>query len=183
MSEAMRASIALPAIFTPVEKGGTLLVDGGLVNDLPTNIVRDMGADIVIAVDVTSPLLKKESIRTFIDVMDQALSLRMKQTVEANLKFADLVLTPELEGFTPADYTEVLAISAQGEAAAMALKNDLHQLVRNVLSPPSPAEPGSPAKPVIDSITFDNLTHVDASRLTSEVRARTDQPVNVKASS
>jgi NTE family protein len=180
MSEALRASIALPAIFTPVEKDDTLLVDGGLVNDLPTDIVRDMGADIVIAVDVTSPLLKKESIRTFIDVMDQALSLRMKQTVEANLKFADLVLSPKLEGFTPGDYTEVLAISAQGEAAAMALKNDLHELVRNVSRAESSESPVPPDRPVIESITFDNLTHVEASRLKSEVRARADQPVNVK---
>jgi NTE family protein len=180
MSEALRASIALPAIFTPVEKGDRLLVDGGLVNDLPTNVVRDMGADIVIAVDATTPLLKKESIRTFIDVIDQALSLHMKQTVEANLKFADLVLTPELDGFTPADYTKVPDISARGEAVAMTRKDDLHEVVMNVSRAASTQSPVPPEKPVIDSITFDNLTHVQASRLTSEVRARADQPVNVK---
>jgi NTE family protein len=180
MSEALRASIALPAIFTPVEKGDKLLVDGGLVNDLPTNVVRDMGADIVIAVDATTPLLKKESIRTFIDVIDQALSLHMKQTVEANLKLADLVLTPELDGFTPADYTKVLDISVRGEAVAMTRKDDLHEVVMNVSRAASNQSPVPPEKPVIDSITFDNLTHVQASRLTSEVRARADQPVNVK---
>ena len=174
MSEAMRASIALPAIFTPVEKDGTLLVDGGLVNDLPTDIVRDMGADIIIAVDATTPLLKKESIRTFIDVMDQALSLQMKQTVDANLKFADLVLTPELDTFTPADYAKIHTIIARGEASAMARKNDLHQLVRN--APPAAVRNlRPPQKPVIDSIVFDNLKHVDPSQLTSEVRVRVEQ--------
>jgi len=52
MSEALRASIAIPMLFTPVEKDGMLLADGGLLNNLPTNIVRNMGADIVIAVNL-----------------------------------------------------------------------------------------------------------------------------------
>ena len=55
MTEALRASIAVPFLFTPLEKDGMLLVDGGLVNNLPVDVARSLGADIVIAVDATSP--------------------------------------------------------------------------------------------------------------------------------
>ncbi|MEA3374699.1 MAG: patatin-like phospholipase family protein, partial [Chloroflexota bacterium] len=54
VADAVRATIALPGLFTPVERGGQLLVDGGLLNNLPTDVVRRMGADVVIAVDVAS---------------------------------------------------------------------------------------------------------------------------------
>lgn len=92
MTEALRASIALPLIFTPVDKDGMLLVDGGLVDNLPTDIAREMGANIIIAVDVSSPLLKKDEVQTFLNVMDQTIGLMTQRDLESNRKLADLIL-------------------------------------------------------------------------------------------
>ena len=64
--EAVRASISVPGIFTPVKKGGTILVDGGLVNPVPVSVVREMGADFVIAVDLNHDIVAKKGIsKTF----------------------------------------------------------------------------------------------------------------------
>ena len=65
LTEALRASMSIPLLFTPLEKDGMLLADGGLANNLPVDVVKAMGADIVIAVDVTSPLLPVDKVRTF----------------------------------------------------------------------------------------------------------------------
>jgi len=118
MTEALRASIAVPFLFTPVDKDEMLLVDGGLVNNLPTDIARDMGADIVIAVDVTSPLLKKEQIRSVVEVLDQSISLLMMESVEKNRKLADIVLFPDLDGLANTDYQQMAAIMARGTEEA-----------------------------------------------------------------
>ncbi len=147
MTEALRASIAIPMLFTPVEKGDMLLVDGGLVNNLPTDIARSMGADFVIAVDVTSPLLKKDAIRTFIDVMDQSISMIMRQSVDGNSKLADVVIRPELDEFIYSDYTRVREILKRGERGAERRVPDLRGLIGSLaVKAPSPqAEPPAPS--------------------------------------
>ena len=63
LANALRASVSIPTIFSPVEWGDGLLVDGGVVNNLPVNIVKEMGADIVLAVDVSTPALTKGNIK------------------------------------------------------------------------------------------------------------------------
>ena len=107
MTEALRASMAIPLLFTPLEKDGMLLADGGLVNNLPTDVARDLGADIVIAVDATSPLLTKEMIRNFVDVVDQSISLQMEKNVRENRKRASIVLQPRLDEYTYSDYDKI----------------------------------------------------------------------------
>jgi NTE family protein len=97
MTEALRASMAIPMIFAPVEKEDMLLADGGLSDNFPTDVALKMGADFIIAVDVTSPLLKKEEIRSLFDVLDQSVSLAMRQNIEKNLNLADFIIRPDLE--------------------------------------------------------------------------------------
>ncbi len=175
MAEALRASIAIPMMFTPVEKDNMLLVDGGLANNLPADIVREMGAEVVIAVDVTSPLLKKREIHTFFDVMDQSLSIQMKQSLDRNLKFADLVVKPDLDGFTYSSYTHVREISARGERAAHAMQDALQKLVGNTKHEASPARTVEPATPVLDSVTINGLNRLDTSQLQRELKSRANR--------
>ena len=104
MSEALRASMAIPLLFTPLEKDGALLVDGGLVDNLPTDVARDLGATVVIAVDATSPLLRKDEINSFIEVVDQSISLQMERNEQESRKLASIVLQPRLEEFSNTDY-------------------------------------------------------------------------------
>ena len=67
----MRASMGVPAVFSPIEIEGRLLVDGGVTNNLPVDIARDMGADILIVVDITTPMLDREHIGDIITITDQ----------------------------------------------------------------------------------------------------------------
>ena len=71
LADSLRASMSVPGVFAPVKIDGLILVDGGMVNNLPINVVRDMGADIVIAVDISSPLLTEEQLTSVIKVTEQ----------------------------------------------------------------------------------------------------------------
>ena len=183
MAEAMRASIAIPMMFTPVEKDDMLLADGGLANNLPADVVREMGAEVVIAVDVTSSLLKKEEVRTFFDVMEQTLSIQMKQSLDRNLKFADAVLKPELEGFSYSSYAQIREISARGEQAALAKRDELRKLAVDAKQETYPVKSVEPARPMLESVTFVGLTRLDASQLQRELRSRANRrmdPITVR---
>ncbi len=80
LGTAIRASISIPGIFVPVSTGKTLLVDGGIVNNLPVDVALDAGADLVIAVDCATPLRsQKHEFEDFIDVIDQAVSFRIAE--------------------------------------------------------------------------------------------------------
>jgi NTE family protein len=171
MTEAFRASSAIPMIFTPVEKDGTLLVDGGLVDNLPADLAREMGAEVIIAVDTTAPLLEKNQIRSFLDVMDQTMSLTMKASVDRNVRHVDLMLRPDLTGFSYSSYGQIGDIVPRGEKAAEESLHDLRRIVRGRTRPAAP--PAAPtAKPVIDSVKFSGLERVPERQIRGEVHSQ-----------
>ena len=75
LAHALRASLSIPTIFAPVEWGDGLLVDGGVINNLPVDIVKEMGADIILAVDVTDTLESKSNMNNIYDVLNQTISV------------------------------------------------------------------------------------------------------------
>ncbi|MEJ2535325.1 MAG: patatin-like phospholipase family protein [Gammaproteobacteria bacterium] len=75
LANAMRASMAVPGVFDPVSRGDRLLVDGGLSRNLPVDVVRAMGAEVVIAVDVGTPLMGSEDIRNVLSIIEQMSAL------------------------------------------------------------------------------------------------------------
>jgi NTE family protein len=179
MSEALRASISIPLIFTPVSKDGMLLADGGLADNFPTDIVRSMGADIIIAVDVTSPLLTEPEIQTFVNVLDQSLSLLMIQSVERNRSLADLIIKPPLDGYTFGDYGMIRAIEKLGEQEAEKRLGAVKALVSGIPYRAHVPWAPPPRKEIIASISFEGLEHVKASQLRGDIRSRMGQPVSV----
>ena len=86
LAHALRASISVPTIFAPIELNGTLLVDGGVINNLPVDIVKDMGADIVIAIDVTSEPRTVRSLNNMYDIFDQTISVHGYERKNSNIK-------------------------------------------------------------------------------------------------
>jgi len=96
--EAMRATMSLPALFAPVERGKQILVDGGLVNNLPVDIVKRMGADIVIAVALDKPPDAK-AYKSLLGVAGRSISVMITDNERRNIGLADLVLMPDLQGF------------------------------------------------------------------------------------
>ncbi|HEY7471821.1 MAG TPA: patatin-like phospholipase family protein [Gemmatimonadota bacterium] len=122
---AMRASMAIPVVFSPVEIDGRLLVDGGLVDNLPVELARSMGADVVIAVDVSPPLLELAELRSLLGISEQLVNLMSRQALERQAGLADYVLDLELEGVGIFDFRDADSIIARGAAGARSRAADL----------------------------------------------------------
>ncbi len=131
LANVMRASMSVPGAIAPAEFGGMILVDGMLTSNLPVETARAMGADVIIAVNVGTPLLKREELNGILGVAGQMLSILTEQNVQASiasLKPTDILISPELEGFSTADFDRLQKISALGEPAARKLADRLEQL-------------------------------------------------------
>jgi NTE family protein len=125
---AMRASMAIPGAFTPVEIDGRLLVDGGIANNLPVDVARRMGARRIIAIDVGTPPETDLEKLSAIGVLGQTLSVLTEKNVEEQRETVgpgDLLILPELGEVATADFAEIDAAIAAGEAAARRLQDDL----------------------------------------------------------
>jgi NTE family protein len=126
--QALRATMAIPGVFTPAQVGGRLLIDGGVLNNLPTDVARSLGADIVIAVDVETPLQNRESLESLLNVIDQTINIMMLQNLRRSIREADLVLSPDLVGFQSLDFkksTEIIRVGAAAASSRSALLSPL----------------------------------------------------------
>src|SRR5258708_19883140 len=110
----MRSSMSLPAFFTPVRERGGVLVDGGLVNNLPVDVARQMGADIVIAVHLPLPRLDPNSPLSSVAVLQRSASVSIAVNELRTMENADILLKADVERFTMTDYK----LHATIEAAA-----------------------------------------------------------------
>jgi NTE family protein len=131
LATAIRASMSLPAIFTPVELDGRLLVDGGISDNMPIHVAREMGADIVIAVDISAPLLPKEQLDSALSIISQLTGILTKRDQLqqlATLTERDILITPELGDAGAADFENALELVAAGEHAARAQAASLQAL-------------------------------------------------------
>ncbi len=118
LAEAMRSSMSLPAFFTPVRERGRVLVDGGLVNNLPVDVARQMGADIVIAVHLPLPRLDPNSPLSSVAVLQRSASVSIAVNELRSMENADILLKADVERFTMTDYKLYDQIEAEGYKAA-----------------------------------------------------------------
>jgi NTE family protein len=130
LHDAIRASMAIPLVFQPVEMQGRLLVDGGLVNNLPVEVARAMGSEVVIAVDASAKLEKKEQITSLIEIMSQSISLQVRRESERQAALADLVITPDTSEYSFADFPLMKDIIRKGEEAARAALPRIRELMK-----------------------------------------------------
>jgi NTE family protein len=128
---AVRASSAVPGLFQPVRINEHLYVDGGLVSPVPVRFVREMGADLVIAVNISSqPEVQAAS--SSLEVLMQTFTIMGQSLNYFELKTADIVIKPDLPGMKGSDFAgRNLAILA-GERAAMAIMPELKQKIRSM---------------------------------------------------
>jgi NTE family protein len=127
----MRATMSVPGIFTPVEWEGKVLVDGGLVDNMPTDVARQMGADIVIGVHFSLPIPPQKQLQSLTNVLTQAVSVAVSRTESDNLRNADLVLAPSLVGIGGTDYSHVHELVERGYQAAAQKERFLATLALN----------------------------------------------------
>jgi NTE family protein len=127
----IRASLAVPGVFAPVRVNGRLVADGGLVRNLPVDLAHKMGADIVIAVNVGTPLAPEKELGSAIGVAQQMLNILTEQNVQRSLKELgprDILVAPDLAGITFLDFQHHEAAIAAGEKAARAVAERLAAL-------------------------------------------------------
>jgi len=132
LSKAIRSTMSIPTLFDPVEWGDSLLIDGGLLNNVPVDVVRDMGADIVITSNVGRSIRKKDELNTLLEILEQTIFIAEYSREEDNLPLSDLTITPELNKLNAADFRRknVDDIIQEGMRAANAKRHDLEQLAQ-----------------------------------------------------
>ena len=129
--EAMQASASVPGVVQPTELDGQLLVDGGISNNMPVDVVKAMGADIIIAVDISSPLTKKENLTNTIAVLEQLSTMLTNASTnkqKALLTENDIIIRPAIDTLGTTDFSIMPKALALGELAATQLLPQLDKL-------------------------------------------------------
>nr|WP_309491471.1 patatin-like phospholipase family protein [Trinickia mobilis] len=178
LPQAIRASMALPGLFAPADVDGVTLVDGGLVSNLPIETARDMGANVVIAVDIGSPLRPLDALSSPADVMQQTLGILIHQNVarqRAQLTASDVLIEPSLGNLSFTDFANARAAIAAGEAAARAALPSLQHLA---LSPEAyaayrAAHAARPAVPIrVTSVVVESNGEVPPKRILDHLHVK-----------
>ncbi len=103
--QAMRASMAIPAVFTPVRIGEMVLIDGGLRNNYPADVARQMGADIIIGVTVQNDSLRANEITDAMSVFNQIIDINSKNKYDENVALSDIFMKVDVHGYSAASFT------------------------------------------------------------------------------
>ncbi|MGH8142812.1 MAG: patatin-like phospholipase family protein [Steroidobacteraceae bacterium] len=131
LATAMRASMAVPGVFAPVEYHGQILADGGLVDNLPVDVARAMGVDVLIVVDAGYTLQPRKRLMSLPGITNQVLSILLRRNVSrelASLDPHDILITPQLGNYSSYDFADELKIVSAGQSAVRAVQNRLQRL-------------------------------------------------------
>ena len=186
--EAMRASMSIPGIFSPVEARGHLLGDGGLVDNLPIDVVRKMGADIVIAVNIGTPLAPRDQLSSIIGLTGQMINILTEQNVRiqlATLTERDILISPNLGALTAGDFRQAAEFIRLGVAAA---REEAPKLAALALSPEAyaaykaarPAIEDTPP-PRIEFVRIEGTQYANPEVIALRLGVPIGQPLDVKA--
>jgi NTE family protein len=133
LAEAMRCSMSIPGIFRPFETGGRTVVDGGIADNMPVDVARQMGADIVIAVEsrLGNPR-SAESLTSSLAITAQTLNLLIQQNMIAARRDADLVISPDLHEYNMMSYNDAVQIVQRGREGGQAAWPKLEELAEMI---------------------------------------------------
>jgi NTE family protein len=159
---ALRASMSLPGLLAPVPHENLLLVDGGMANNIPVDVARQMGADRLIVVDIGTPLKKRAEITSLLSVADQVLGFLTRTNSLGQLSLmadSDVLVRPDLQGVGMLDFDQQQTIMDSGYRATMALADQLAPL--RLAAQPWRAylasrQPRTPLSPEINFLVVDN---------------------------
>jgi NTE family protein len=186
LATAIRASMAIPAAFSPVVIDDRLLVDGGTAMNLPVEVARDMGADVIIAVDISTPLRTEDQLDTALAVSGQTVTIQIQQNTAdqvALLDENDFLIRPDMGRVATLSFDRVVEATQVGEEAAWAIADYLGRLSvdeeawrrhRAGLVPPDRSPP------VIDSVRIDNDSGVSDDVIRSRMKVRAGEPLDLE---
>ncbi len=161
LPEAIRASMAIPSVFTPVRIQGKMLVDGGIVRNLPVQEAVDMGADYIIAVDVTNPLFSQKELDSFFEILNQTINFQTVAKRDEQLSMCDLYIYPNIEGYTIFDFFKADSLIHYGEMKAREFLPQLTALADSLKKYNEPVRISAPAT----DIQFVDIVDVKVSGL------------------
>ena len=168
LAVAIRASMSVPSAFVPIKYGPYYLVDGGLINNLPAKEVRAMGADILIGVDIQTPLYTKDEINNLIQVMSQSIFLNAEGTFNENLAELDFLIKPDIDPFTSMDFDRADSLILRGEKKARQMIPQLRAFMDSVGIKAVDINTGYNAFPDMDVVFVDKVIFIGNERVTDK---------------
>ena len=134
LATAMRASMAIPGVFTPVRKDSMILIDGGMINNYPVDVAKSMGADVIIGVDVQNNLKGIDKLNSAPDILSQIIDLTTKNNHQKNISLTDTYIKVNVEGYSSASFTPsaIDSLMHRGEEAARKQWNSLLALKKKI---------------------------------------------------
>ncbi len=185
LPQAIRASMSIPAVFAPVEIDGRLLVDGGMVDNIPMDVARDMGVDQLIVVDIGTPLQPREQLLTVVDVLNQSITMMTRRNSEvqlATLRPEDLLIQPMLAAFGSTDFDRADQLIDAGYRAALALEGRLAGMRSesggNLAL--SLARASEPRTPLITAVRIENDSKVGDAVIRRHIRQQAGKPLDLQ---
>lgn len=185
LPEAIRASMAIPGMFAPVEKDSMLLIDGGLINNYPVDVVREMGADIVIGVMMPRDQKDAEKDRgTLTEVISQLMNFTGQEKRSRNIDNTDILITPNIHPYGMLDFESpgIDSIINRGEQAARVKLNELMALKESLTRPDSMEEMQKAENPYIrmdtleiSSIRFEGLSKVEEKDMIKRINLKNNR--------
>ena len=190
LAAAIRASMSVPGVMAPVDLDGRLLGDGGLVRNLPVDIARGMGAEVVIAVNLGTPLMRRDQLGSALAVSTQMLNILTEQNVGASLKqlgAKDVLISPMLGEASAGDFSGMAKLLPLGEDAARQVEPRLRALA---LAPAEyaawamlrgmrhPSDQHAPSPPPLDEIRVTGTQRVNPEAVRASLRTRTGEPLD-----
>ena len=128
LSQALRATMAIPAVFAPVELNGRVLADGGILNNIPTDVAKDMGADIILVVNIETPLGDRSSLQNLVSILGQTFYVATVENSRRSLREADIIVAPDLKNYGTFDFgagEEIVKLGYEGAESKVALLKSL----------------------------------------------------------
>ncbi len=125
LKSAVRASMAVPGVVSPLYYDGRYLIDGGWVNNLPVDAVVDLGAHTTIAVSLITTDRDIEELRDIFTIADQSNMILRRRILSRNLELADIVIAPDLREYTTTDFGSALELVEVGRQAALEMRDEL----------------------------------------------------------
>ena len=185
IARAMRASMSIPGALPPIMIDDTLLIDGGIANNIPIDIAREMGADIVIVVDVSAPLADKEDIKSTVDITGQLstiLTRRLANNQLKTLKDNDVLIVPGAKEISSSSFDKYPELIIEGERAATEKIDAIRQLSlpqenysAYIASLPMVAN----KDPIIDFIQIENETSLDDEVMRARIHQQIGAVLNI----
>jgi len=188
LATAMRASMSIPGLFQPIERGDYLLVDGGIAKNLPVDVVKKMGADVIIAVDVGTPLSRRDQLSNFLAITGQLTSILIQRNTDEQKKLLtgrDVLIVPALgDDITSAGFQDATkqaipigyagAEQVRDQLAALGVSEDAYRAHRAGIA----ACVNGP--PTVEFVRLENHSRFSDSVLNERLHVRVGKPLDEK---